>query len=94
MYIMQTMGIRMRVPSVSGSYDFPSFQGQYDMAGNVMEWVDNCYEKNSVRAMSKKIVGRLSKVELIGQMGLILEYQGATISRQTKVLMGLGCDWQ
>lgn len=38
-------GYQNEGPISVGSYDFPSFQGQYDMAGNVMEWVDNCYEE-------------------------------------------------
>ena len=38
-------GYQNEGPISVGSYEFPSFQGQYDMAGNVMEWVNNCYEE-------------------------------------------------
>ena len=32
-----------------GLYDYPSNQGQYDMAGNVLEWVDNCYNEELIQ---------------------------------------------
>ena len=42
-------GFQNQGPISIGSYDYPSFQGQYDMAGNVMEWVNNCYDEQLIQ---------------------------------------------
>ena len=54
-------GYQYNGPISIGSYIYSSFQGQYDMAGNVLEWVDNCYGEQLTHNNEEENCWRVAK---------------------------------
>ena len=54
-------GFQNQGPINIGSYAYPSFQGHYDMAGNVMEWVNNCYNEQLIQNNDEEDCWKVAK---------------------------------